>query len=256
MSSTMNVQVVAVDCAYHSAMVVIATECSRFLFEVGEGTQRLAIEHKVRIGKISAIFLTSAWPCSLGGLPGMLLTVADAGVAPQMDIYGPSNAKQVMSATRHFMRPLGNFHAITRSTEDAEVYRKRNEIAIYPVGLQASSDDQECEIEHVCYIAETALIPGKFYLDKAEALGVPKGPLCGKLKNGHAVTLDDGTVVTPAQVVGLPTPSKYVAIVCRIDVANERLQENLFTNATFIKYFVGDSSNEAEEQIVERFQIM
>eukprot|EP01054_Gregarina_sp_Poly1_P002744 Gregarina_sp_Poly_1__2743@NODE_175_length_12037_cov_139_596324_g155_i0_p1_GENE_NODE_175_length_12037_cov_139_596324_g155_i0NODE_175_length_12037_cov_139_596324_g155_i0_p1_ORF_typecomplete_len772_score102_04Lactamase_B_2/PF12706_7/1_6e03Lactamase_B_2/PF12706_7/2_7e28Lactamase_B/PF00753_27/7_5e08Lactamase_B_6/PF16661_5/6_5e05Lactamase_B_6/PF16661_5/1_1e03Lactamase_B_3/PF13483_6/0_2_NODE_175_length_12037_cov_139_596324_g155_i056727987 len=41
---------------------------------------------------------------------------------------------------------------------------------------------------------------GKFMVDKAKALGIPSGPLYGKLKNGSPVTLEDGRVIEPAEV--------------------------------------------------------
>ena len=37
---------------------------------------------------------------------------------------------------------------------------------------------------------------------KAAALGVPPGPLCGRLVAGEAVTLDDGRTITPEMVMG------------------------------------------------------
>jgi hypothetical protein len=49
----------------------------------------------------------------------------------------------------------------------------------------------------VAYVCETAGVQGKFLMDRALTMGVPKGPLCGKLKKGEAVTLPDGRVIQP-----------------------------------------------------------
>jgi ribonuclease Z len=43
--------------------------------------------------------------------------------------------------------------------------------------------------------------PGRFHPEKAVALGVPKGPLYGALQRGERVTLPDGRVVLPEEVV-------------------------------------------------------
>jgi ribonuclease Z len=64
------VQILSIDNTFHSGSVVVTTENSRFLFEVGEGTQRLIGEHKVRVGKICCILTTSAHIESIGGLTG------------------------------------------------------------------------------------------------------------------------------------------------------------------------------------------
>ena len=42
----------------------------RFLFDCGEGTQRLCTEHKVRLQKVEGIYLTEAKTETLFGLPG------------------------------------------------------------------------------------------------------------------------------------------------------------------------------------------
>ena len=52
---------------------------------------------------------------------------------------------------------------------------------------------------------------GVFDPKKAAALGVPRGPQLGDLTKGIAVTLPNGTVVSPEQVLGPSQPGKGVA---------------------------------------------
>ena len=52
--------------------------------------------------------------------------------------------------------------------------------------------------------------PGKFRPEAAQALGVPYGPLWGKLQRGENVTLDSGVTIRPQQVAGLPRPGRSV----------------------------------------------
>ena len=47
----------------------------------------------------------------------------------------------------------------------------------------------------VNYVCELVAIPGKMNVEKALALGVPSGPLLGKLQKGEDVTLKNGVVV-------------------------------------------------------------
>jgi ribonuclease Z len=54
------------------------------------------------------------------------------------------------------------------------------------------------------YRLEENTLPGRFQLDKAIALGVPMGPMFSLLQNGQAVTLKDGRVVHPKEVLGPP----------------------------------------------------
>jgi len=52
-----------------------------------------------------------------------------------------------------------------------------------------------------------------FLVDKAEALGVPAGPERSRLVRGETVTLADGTVVHPDQVLGPPVPGAKLVFV-------------------------------------------
>ena len=54
-------------------------EQHRMLFNVSEGLQRLATQHRLKIApnKMNAVFLTRLdWEC-FGGLPGLILTMGD-----------------------------------------------------------------------------------------------------------------------------------------------------------------------------------
>lgn len=51
---------------------------------------------------------------------------------------------------------------------------------------------------------------GRFDRARAEELGVPVGPKFQQLHEGSPVELEDGTVVTPAEVVGEPRPGRRV----------------------------------------------
>jgi ribonuclease Z len=59
-----------------------------------------------------------------------------------------------------------------------------------------------------------------FLVERAEALGVPAGPERRRLVAGETITLANGTVVTPGDVLGAPVPGTklvYVGDVARID---------------------------------------
>ncbi|KAI9103213.1 beta-lactamase-like protein [Phlyctochytrium arcticum] len=95
-------QVVSTDTFDSSPSVLLHFDSQRYLFNCGEGTQRFCHEHKARLAKVKNVFLTRvAWDC-VGGLPGMLLTMADAGTS-SLGLKGPRNLTHFMAATRHFI---------------------------------------------------------------------------------------------------------------------------------------------------------
>lgn len=53
-----------------TACVVVVTENNRIIFDVGEGSQRLCVEHGIRLGKVNGIFISRCHLDTIGGLPG------------------------------------------------------------------------------------------------------------------------------------------------------------------------------------------
>ena len=76
--------------------------------KVTEGAQRALTENKIRISKLENIFLTGElnWS-SLGGLPGMILTIADQGKDKLILNYGSELIKYVVSTWRYFVFRFG-----------------------------------------------------------------------------------------------------------------------------------------------------
>ena len=74
-----------------------------YLFNACEGTLRFCTEHKIKLRKVSEIFLTSLSPYEVGGLPGLMLTLADCGVR-HINVAGPPNLLQYLQSMRSFMK--------------------------------------------------------------------------------------------------------------------------------------------------------
>ncbi|KAF7990329.1 hypothetical protein HCN44_000134 [Aphidius gifuensis] len=80
----------------------VSTDHSKYLFNCGEGTQRLAHEHHLKLGKLEHVFFTTPTWKNMGGLPGMSLTIQDYGVQ-KINIHGPKGITQLFNATRKFV---------------------------------------------------------------------------------------------------------------------------------------------------------
>jgi ribonuclease Z len=63
------------------------------------------------------------------------------------------------------------------------------------------------------YTLEEEIRPGEFHPERAEALGVPRGPLWSKLQSGLAVEAADGRTVRPEEVLGEARPGRKFSFV-------------------------------------------
>ncbi|HEY6332704.1 MAG TPA: ribonuclease Z [Blastocatellia bacterium] len=72
-----------------------------------------------------------------------------------------------------------------------------------------------CPLDHrlydLGYRIDVRAKPGRFDVERARALGIPEGPLFGRLQSGNDITLADGRLIQPAQVLGLPRPGRKMS---------------------------------------------
>ncbi|KAJ0391736.1 hypothetical protein P43SY_010375 [Pythium insidiosum] len=97
-----SVQVLSVASAELAPSLLITSESQRILVDVGDGTQRLCMEHRLRLFKLTQVLLTEIATHTVGGLPGMVLTVSGSG-KEGLRLYGPEGTTRFVHATRHFV---------------------------------------------------------------------------------------------------------------------------------------------------------
>ncbi|KAJ3062859.1 Zinc phosphodiesterase ELAC protein 2, partial [Podochytrium sp. JEL0797] len=89
------------------ASVAVVFDSQRYLFNCGEGIQRFLSDRSRTCSAVSGaktrnmFFTRTAWQC-VGGLPGMILTLADAG-GKGFTIRGPPGLTHSLAAMRQFL---------------------------------------------------------------------------------------------------------------------------------------------------------
>ncbi|KAM9345998.1 zinc phosphodiesterase ELAC protein 2 [Symphorus nematophorus] len=117
--STVYVQVVGAGSRDNASSLYVFSEFNRYLFNCGEGTQRLMQEHKVKVAQLDNIFLTRLSWQNVGGLSGMILTLKDTGV-PECVLSGPPQLENYLNAIKLFSGPLEDIKLSVRPyTEEA-----------------------------------------------------------------------------------------------------------------------------------------
>jgi ribonuclease Z len=170
----------------------VQREGALMLFDCGEGTQRQMMRYGTGFA-LDAIFVSHMHADHFLGLTGLLRTLALQGREEALPIYGPPRS-----------------HGILRQVVNLGVDRIRFPVEIDEVAPGDRVPFGEFHVQAVPVAHGTpavgwALIEedrlGRFDVERARSLGIPEGPLFGRLHRGEAVEVD-GRDVSPAEVVG------------------------------------------------------
>jgi ribonuclease Z len=176
-----------------------------WLFDCGEGTQHQFLRCDLRSSQIRRIFVTHMHGDHIFGLMGLLASCGLAGNVSEIDIYGPPELGDYLKACRryshtHFAYPLrvhpvqpGLVFEDDEFTVSCELLKHR----IPAYGYRVTEKDR----------------PGAFDVEQAKALGIPFGPIYGRLKNGETMTLEDGRVIHGQDLCG-PTEMGRKFVYC------------------------------------------
>ncbi|EGO29330.1 hypothetical protein SERLADRAFT_412876 [Serpula lacrymans var. lacrymans S7.9] len=81
--------------------VVVTFDSAKYIFNVGENTNRAFLQSRRNWKKTRAMFLSSVGTQRGSGLPGLLMTFADSGLS-SMDIVGPYGLLHFLAAMRKY----------------------------------------------------------------------------------------------------------------------------------------------------------
>ena len=175
------------------------------LFDCGEGTQVPLKSSGFGIGRLRRFMLTHLHADHLTGLPGMLMLLAQAEPEYDVEIIGLPDVNNYVRVTRKALRFFLSYHIDYTDLD--------------PAGGELPGDGFTLVYKPLAHTTPTLGFayreherPGRFSVDKARELGVPEGPLWGKLQNGVGVDVD-GRAIEPEQVLGPPRRGRTFAFV-------------------------------------------
>jgi ribonuclease Z len=180
---------------------VVTREGESLLFECGEGTQRQMMRYGVSFA-LCDVFFTHFHADHFLGLIGLVRTFALQGRTEPMRLFGPKGAKRHLGAALSLGVERAGFPIEIVELEPGQALGRGG----YGIRVFA--------VEHGGGAVGYALVEqerlGRFHPEKARELGVPEGPLWGKLQRGESVTLEGGRVISPEAIVGAPRPGRRV----------------------------------------------
>jgi len=180
--------------------LAVQREGESFLFDCGEGTQR----QMMRFGTgftLNRIFFTHMHADHILGAVGLLRTMALQGRSAPLTLYGPRGSGRTLRelvevGIERVGFPLRTVELSPGEGVEEEEYR----IVAYDVDHGTPA---------VGYILRERDRRGRFDVERARALGIPEGPLYGRLHRGEAVEVGGKRIEADA-VVGPPRPGRTV----------------------------------------------
>lgn len=181
--------------------ILVNREGEMLLFDCGEGTQRQMMRARTGMMRLNYIFLTHLHADHILGVPGLLETMAFQGREGPLTIAGPAHTIDLVekfSSICYFSR---DFEVRAMELEPGDVVRMD--------GYQVEAVETQHSVPSIGYCLKEDERLGRFNREAAIALGVPPGPLFGKLQHGQEV-LVNGKTVRPDQVMGAPRPGRKI----------------------------------------------
>ncbi len=181
-----------------SSAVVMVNE-HRFMIDCGEGSQRQLLRSGLGFRRLDKILLTHGHLDHILGLGGLASTLGRWEALEELHIYGGEATLERVQLLMEVVFGVGQTPTVGVSLnriEAGSIFEDKSfTLTAFPVQHRGAG----------CFgftFEEKARRP--FLAEKAEALGVPHGPVRRDLAQGLAVTLPSGRTIQPEEVLGEP----------------------------------------------------
>lgn len=182
-----------------------------YLFDCGEGTQVPYKELHLGLRPLRVVAVSHLHADHCLGLPGLLMLRAQMPDPEPLLILGPPGLRRFLRHVREDLAVFINYEIEVR--EWAPPAAPEDDLAYEDELLRLRWRPLAHSTLCLGYRLEEHERPGRFDPDAAERLGVPFGPLRGRLQAGEAIVLEGERRVEPAQVLGPPRRGRRIAFV-------------------------------------------
>lgn len=165
-----------------------------WLFDCGEGTQHQILRSDLKISQITRIFVTHMHGDHTYGLMGLLASCGLAGNPTRIDIYGPPKLEEYLKAAGRYSQTHFSYPVKVHTVQPGVIFEDEE--------FTVSCAPLTHRVPAFGYRVAEKDRPGRFDVDRAIKLGIPSGPLYGRLKRGEVITLPDGRMINGADLCG------------------------------------------------------
>lgn len=184
--------------------VALVRDGETLMFDCGEGTQRQMMRWGVGF-TLEDIFFTHFHTDHFLGVLGLLKTLSLQVREAPLRIWGPRGAQALFKRAEGIGNERLTFPLSVTDLEPGAVVRRKD----YEVRAFAADHRKGAALG---FALVEDIRRGRFDPELARTLGIPEGPLWGRIHKGESVTLEDGRVAGPHELVGPERPGRRVVI--------------------------------------------
>lgn len=177
-----------------------------WLLDCGEATQHQAMRAGLRAGRCARILITHLHGDHCYGLPGMLACIGIQGRTEPLEVVGPVGIREFITTVQRVSAEHLPYEVVIRELPaEGGMVGERD-------GWTISAHPLVHRVTCLGYVLHEAEQPGRFHPERARRIGIPDGPLFGRLQRGEPVRLADGRIIVPSDVMDPPRRGRKVVL--------------------------------------------
>lgn len=175
-----------------------------WLFDCGEGTQMQILRTNIKPRKIEKIFISHLHGDHIFGLPGLLSSRSFQGGEEPIEIYGPTGLENYVRTSLQVTKTRLAYPLQFIELSEGMVFEDK-QFSVECMLLDHGIDSFGFRVREADH-------EGVLQVEKLSKLGIPAGPIYGKVKRGEKVELPDGTTIDGKDFVGEGKKGRIVTV--------------------------------------------
>ena len=197
-----DIQVISTPSSLGRASIGINFANASYIINVGESTQRLIGQNRFRLGKLRCVFSSRICWDTIGGLPGLMLSMSEIPNLNELQLFGPNRLVQFIASNSEFIkRPemkvslneiaqsglvvykdenitvqaaVVNLKTTLKNSDYSTVKKQRLIHGMFKARIDGvnAKNGEELQLTSISYLIQLPSVPGKMDGKKATELGV------------------------------------------------------------------------------------